>query len=112
MLNVPEFITNNDTQYLTKQFGLELGTRKAAEGSTVVETDNITYTTEPLYYPEIYNFNAKVEFEHILQLGSDPHGYVEFTYLGTTYKGFILEVSTEPFNRSGNWTLIKLNPNR
>ena len=112
VLNVPEFISNNDTQYSTKQFGLALETKKTAEAANVVETDDITYATQPIYYPEIYNFTAKVEFAHILQLGSDPHGYVEFTYLGTTYKGFILEVSTELFNRRGNWTLIKLNASR
>ena len=78
------------------------------------EREDISYSDleEPLYYPELYNFTAKLTMEIILQLFSDPHGYVEFDYLGVTYSGYILEVSTEPFNKKGNWTLIKRNPNR
>ena len=98
---------------MKSQFELDLSTTKAAE-SAVAERDDLAYgdLAQPIYYPEIYNFTAELSIEIILQLLSDPHGYVDFDYLGVTYSGYILEVSSEPFNRRGNWTLIKRNPNR
>ena len=111
VLSVPMFITNNDVLYLSKQFELALSTQKSGD-PVVFEKNNIVYSEEALYYPEVYNFTAPLSNADILQLQSDPHGYVEFDYLGVTYSGYILEVSTEPFNRRGNWTLIKRNPNR
>ena len=111
-LNIPQFITNNDTQYAAKQFELALSTQKSGEPAAISEVEDVVYTEEPLYYPEVYEFTAPLEFSTILQLHSDPHGYVEFTYEGNTYQGFILQVSSEPYNREGNWVLIKRNPNR
>ena len=112
-LSIPLFITNGDTNFMQSQFNLALSTTKAAE-SAVAEKDDLAYSDleEPLYYPEIYNFTCELTIDIILQLIDDPHGYVEFDYLGTTYSGYILEVSSEPFNRRGNWTLLKRNPNR
>lgn len=113
LLSIPLFITEGDTNFMTNQYELSLETKKAAE-SQIAEKDDLAYTDleEPLYYPELYNFTAPLTNDDILQLLDDPHGYVEFDYLGETYQGFILEVSTEPFNRKGNWTLIKVNPDR
>ncbi len=112
-LSIPAFISNSDVQFMQSQFELNLTTTKSGDPA-VAERDDIAYSDleEPLYYPEIYNFTAELTMEIILQLFSDPHGYVEFDYLGVTYSGYILEVSSEPFNRVGNWTLIKRNPNR
>ena len=112
-LSVPLFLSNGDTNFMQSQFNLALETKKAAE-DTVEETGDIAYADleEPLYYPEIYNFTAELTIDIILQLISDPHGYVEFDYLETTYSGYIIEVSSEPFNNRGNWTLVKRNPNR
>lgn len=92
-------------------FNIDFSSKKVA-GSTIGELDNLTISTQPLYHPEVYNFRAPVTAAQITSLLADPHGYVTFTYQGTTYKGYILEVSTEPFNRKGNWTLIKTNPSR
>jgi hypothetical protein len=112
-LSIPLFISNGDTNYMETQYELNLSTQKAAE-SAINEKDDLAYSdlSEPLYYPEIYNFTADLTIDIILQIISDPHGYVEFDYLGVTYSGYILEVSSEPFNRRGNWTLLKRNPNR
>lgn len=112
-LAIPLFITNGDTNFMQSQFELDLSTTKAA-AAAVAERDDLAYSDldEPLYYPEIYNFTAELSIDIILQLLDDPHGYVEFDYLGVTYSGYILEVSSEPFNRRGNWTLLKRNPNR
>ncbi len=112
-LSIPLFITNGDTNFMRTQFNLDLSTEKTAE-SAVAELDDLAFSDldEPLYYPEVYNFTAQLSIANTLQLISDPHGYVEFDYLGVTYSGYILEVSSEPFNRRGNWTLIKRNPNR
>jgi hypothetical protein len=92
---------------------LALSTKKSGE-STVSEVADISYSDleEPLYYPEVYTFTAPLENDDILQLIDDPHGYVEFDYIGVTYSGYIVQVSTQPFNRNGNWTLVKRNPNR
>lgn len=113
-LSIPLFISEADTRFARSQFELALGTQDAGEASVLYERDDIAYIDleEPLYYPEVYNFTAELTLAHILQLISDPHGYVEFDYLGTTYSGYILEVSSQPFRKQGNWTLIKRNPNR
>ena len=113
LLSIPAFISNSDVQFMQSQFELNLKTTKSGDPE-VNEVADISYSDleEPLYYPEIYNFTAKLTMEMILQLFSDPHGYVTFEYLGVKYGGYILEVSSEPFNRVGNWTLIKRNPNR
>jgi hypothetical protein len=102
--SIPAFISNSDLLFTRSQFNLPLSTQKSGEPSAIVETEDIDFSDldEPLYYPEIYNFTAVLSYENVLQLVSDPHGYVEFD----------LEVSSEPFNRRGNWTLLKRNPNR
>lgn len=112
-LSIPLWKSEAKTFYLEKQFELDLLTKIGTE-DIIEEKEDFTYSglQEPLYYPELYNFTSKLTFAHILQLQSDPHGYVTFTYDGETYTGFILEVSSEPFNRKGNWTLIRRNPNR
>ena len=113
-LAIPLFKSSGDTTYLNKQFEIDLVTQKGGGDPVITEKDDLTYSdlAEPLYYPEIYNFQSELSIANVLQLISDPHGYVEFQYLGVTYSGYILEVSSEPFNRRGNWTLIKRNPNR
>ena len=110
-LSVPLFISHGDTNFMQSQFNLDLSTQKSGD-PVINETDDIAYTEEPLYYPDVYNFTSELTKDVVLQLISDPHGYVEFQYIGITYTGFIIEVSSEPFNRRGNWTLIKRNPNR
>ena len=93
------------------QFNLDLSTQKSGD-PVINELEDIAFTEQPLYYAETYTFNAELSFDIILQLFSDPHGYVEFNYLGVTYSGYIDELSSQPFNRRGNWTLLKRNPNR
>ena len=110
-LSVPLFKSLGDTLFMKTQFNLDLSTQKSGDPA-IDELDDIAFTEEPLYYPELYTFNAELDFSIILQLLSDPHGYVDFDYLGVTYSGYILEVSSQPFNRRGNWTLVKRNPNR
>lgn len=113
-LAVPLFLSSGDTVYLKKQFEIDLTTQKGGADPVITEKDDLAYSDleEPLYYPDIYNFKSELTIAHIQQLQSDPHGYVEFDYIGVTYSGYIVEVSTKPFNRQGNWTLLKRNPNR
>lgn len=110
-LPIPLFISDGDTMYMNKQYELDLTTQISGD-PVITEKDDITTYDEPLYYPEVYNFTAPLTDAHIAQLQTDPHGYVEFDNLGVTLSGWILEVSTEPFMRKGNWTLIRRNPNR
>ena len=110
-LPVPLFISGGDTMYMNKQYELGLTTQISGD-PVITEKDDLTTYDEPLFYPEIYNFTAPLTDAHTQQLRTDPHGYVSFDNLGVTLSGFILEVSTEPFMRKGNWTLIKRNPNR
>jgi len=117
-LSIPLFVAGGYTNFMKLQTDLDLATQKSGD-PLIFEQDDLTYIVlratdleEPLYYPEIYNFTSELSIDNILQLISDPHGYVEFDYLGVTYSGYILEVSSEPFNRRGNWTLLKRNPNR
>ncbi len=112
-LSIPLFITNGDTNFMQSQFELGLSTTKSGDPA-IAEKDDLAFSDleEPLYYPGVYNFTAELSIDIVLQLISDPHGYVEFDYLGVTYSGYILQVSSKPFNRRGNWTLLKRNPNR
>jgi hypothetical protein len=112
-LGIPLFKSQGDTNFMTNQYELDLVTEETLE-PFITEKADIAYSElyQELYYPEIYNFSAPLTQAHIQQLFTDPHGYVEFDYIGVTYSGYILEVSTEPFMRRGNWTLIKRNPNR
>ena len=112
-LSIPLFISNGDTNFMRSQMSLALSTQKSGD-PLIAEEDDLAYADleEPLYYPEIYSFNAELTIAIVLQLISDPHGYIEFDYIGVTYSGYILQVSTAPFNRRANWTLIKRNPNR
>jgi hypothetical protein len=96
---------------MNKQYELDLATQISGD-PVITEKDDLTSYDEPLFYPEIYNFTAPLTDTIVQQLRTDPHGYVSFENLGVTLSGFILEVSTEPFMRKGNWTLIKRNPNR
>ncbi len=66
----------------------------------------------PYYFPNMYEFTAPVDGDIIEQLQTDPHGYIEFSYLGVTYYGYVMEVSTEPYKRKGNWLLIQANKGR
>ena len=106
-------ITQGDIIFNNSQFNFNLGLKKSTDAAIIYESDDIDISDyDALYLPEIYNFTHPVTQATMTQLLSDPHGYIELTYEGTTYKGYILEVSTEPFNRNGNWTLIKANIDR
>lgn len=98
-------------KYQKSQFNLAFTSKKVSE-TTVTELADVTVSTEPEFHPEVYNFSAPVTAAQVTSLMTNPHGYVAFTYLGVAYKGYIIEVSTEPFNRKGNWTLIKTNPSK
>jgi hypothetical protein len=114
ILGTVNYKDSSPIRFLNSQYNLDLGLKKSDEASVIYESDDITNTEleEPLFYPEIYNFEAPVTASILDQLFSDPHGYITFEYNNTEYKGFIVEVSTEPFSRRGNWTLIKYNDNR
>jgi len=115
LLSIPMWKqTSGDILYSDSQMRINFSSKKAAEAAAIVETDDIDITTlpEPEFHPEVYNFSSPVTAAQITSLMTDPHGYITFTYLGTTYKGYILEVSTEPWGRKGNWTLIKTNPSK
>lgn len=107
-LSIPLYLTATDVLYLNKQFELELITRKSLDPFTseVTNIENADLDS-PLYHPIQYDFTSELTTAQILQLITDPHGYVQFTSEGVTYQGYIEQVSTEPFNRRGNWTLIK-----
>lgn len=113
-LSIPLWKSEGDMNYISKQFELDLTTQDGIGDPVISEIADLAYADmeEPLFYPELYNFNAPLDNDTILQLLTDPHGYVTFTFEGTDYTGFIIEVSSEPFNRQGNWTLIRRNPNR
>jgi hypothetical protein len=114
LLGVNNYNNTEPIRFIGCQFNLDLGLQKSGEAGVIYESDDITSAIlgEPLFYPEVYNFIAPVTSAILNQLLSNPHGYITFTYAGTTYSGHILEVSTEPYKRNGNWTLIKHNTNR
>lgn len=112
MLEIPEWKTEADINFISSQFNFDLGLKKSTDSAIIYESDPIEFAVEPLYYPEIYNFTVKITDAIMTQLLTDPHILFSFTYLDNIYYGHILEISTEPFNRKGNCTLIRYNSNR
>jgi len=106
--------TTGKIKYQKSQFNQYFATQSTTESTLLSELADIDLADlpEPLYHPEIYNFKAPVTADQIAQLMTDPHGIVKFYYLGVEYQGYIMEVSTEPIDRQGNWILIKANTSR
>jgi len=106
--------TTGKIKYQKSQYNQTLSTQATGEPSLISELADIDLSDlpEPLYHPEVYNFKAPVTADQIAQLMTDPHGIVKFYYLGVEYQGYIMEVSTEPIDRQGNWILIKANTSR
>ena len=59
------------------------------------------------YLPEIYEFEAKVSLAQRQAIKANPHGYITFTFNGTTYRGFILEADLNNNNNKGVFKLLK-----
>ena len=80
-------------------------------GDIVGEFDNIKTTelSTLKVYPEIYVFKSSWNITIITQLNSNPHGYITFVYKGVTFKGFVLEVSGNPYTKKASYTLLKAN---
>jgi hypothetical protein len=108
-VSVGEYISENDTKYISSKTTRKLITKKK-DLPAVEEHADVAYSDldDPLYHPVFYNFQCPVTAEIIQAIIADPHGYFRFTFKGQTYGGFIHEVSTEPFQRQGNWTLLKV----
>ncbi len=113
-LSVPGHIDGGHLYFVSSQMKYNMGLRLYGEEEMMYELNSINYgdMPQPLFHPVVYTFNAPVTASQISTLMNDPHGYVQFTYDGETYKGYVLEVSTEPFMREGNWSLIKVNEDR
>ena len=108
-VSLGEYISENDTKYISSKTTRKLITKKtdipAVEEHAVVAYSDLD---DPLYHPVYYNFSAPVTMDIMQAIMADPHGYFRFTFKGLTYGGFIHEVSTEPFQRQGNFTLLKV----
>lgn len=114
MLSIPLYRGSGNISFISSQYNFDLGLQKAAEASVIYESDDILNAdlAEPLYYPEVYEFESDITTAEVKSLLADPHGYITFTYQGATYKGYIIKVDISPYKRNAKWTLIKYNDNR
>lgn len=74
-----------------------------SEGSPVVVHDEsadvqINTLASPLFYPVVFNITARTPFDLLSLVEANPYGYAEFTWLGNTYYGFIIEMTEEIVN--------------
>lgn len=80
----------------------EFGTKlKTSEGNPVVVIDESANQFVADYLPQLfYPIMFEVDFADTATLasliGTDPHGYISFTYKGSTFEGFIIKLITKP----------------
>ncbi|MCK5607921.1 hypothetical protein KAR91_38935 [Candidatus Pacearchaeota archaeon] len=100
-------------QFLKTQTNVNITTQLAAE-TPVVETADVNASdlSNPLYYPEQYEFLAPVNATVISALNSDPHRYVTFSFDGATYTGYLLSVEMSDYKENATWKLIRANTTR
>lgn len=61
---------------------------------------------EPLFIPKLYSFESLINTDILAILNTNPHGYIQFTYEGTTYQGYIKEIKTGDYNKKATYELF------
>jgi hypothetical protein len=59
-----------------------------------------------LFRPELYSFKSYINSVLLGILNTNPHGFIRFTYEGTTYEGFINSIETGDYNKEASYELI------
>ena len=89
-----------------------LDSRLVAEPGVVSERasisiDSLREATQPLFSPFIVKFTTAVPYNLPFLLGSNPTGYIAFTYNGVSLKGFIVQVTEKPaLRKEQEWELL------
>lgn len=67
-------------------------------GTTYDEGADIAISSlpDPIFKPFVFDVRTKIPVNLYSIMQSNPYGYVTFTWLGNTYKGFILKISQAP----------------
>lgn len=55
----------------------------------IEEASALTLTTDRLFYPYLFRFEAPVGYDFFDTIAANPLGYVKFTYRNQDYKGFL-----------------------
>lgn len=87
-------------QKTDKQYELEIG--GVDENSDIALSELET----PLFIPEKYIFEGYLTPTQIAILLANPHGYIDFTYNGINYAGFIDKVELGDYNKKATFELI------
>lgn len=98
---------NKKITFQTTEKNAELST--TLFGTTITENSdvNISDLTGEYFYPITAKFKAQVPIALLSLIKSNAYGVFEFTYLGNTYNGYLIECSQKPSgNEAQEWTLL------
>lgn len=97
-------------QFLNSQITSDLSAQLTGESAEISEQGDVVSSSldTPYFIPETIEFNHPVTAEIISIINSSQNGYVTVTNEnGDTYKGFIIDVRTDSYDRTGNWKLLR-----
>lgn len=86
------FQTNSKSNYTGTKMISTTGGVTYDEGANILITD----LPDPLFKPMVVDVKLKVPVNLYSTLATNPYGYVKTTWLGNTYKGYILKISQSP----------------
>jgi hypothetical protein len=78
-------------------------------GDSVNEFDDIEASELPdarLFNPQYYDFEGTFDSTKLAALQANPHGVIQFTFLGVGYAGFVDEIQTKDYDRVADYKLI------
>ena len=84
-------------------------------GANLVESDDIAWDNsnirnhDPLWLPELYQFDYPVSYSDYLAISANPRGVVEFNDGSEIKKGFIMDFKFTVQTQMGNFTLLRAN---
>jgi len=85
---------------------VDLNGRRIAESENV----NIQSLGLPLFLPYIANFKCKIPPNQLLAVQNTPNGYIDFTWQGVPYRGFIQSIGIDPAHNSEQEFTVLLTP--
>jgi len=78
-------------------------------GTTVNEFDDLTAADlqkSQLFIPEVYEFESKITPAILAALNTDPHGFIRFSFNGTDYEGYLLNLESGYQDRKAKYKLV------
>jgi hypothetical protein len=71
-------------------------------GTSIREYDDVPVSSlgTPLFIPILFKFSSPQPYNLWQLLNDNPRGYIQFSWQGNTYKGFIWEAGIHPGNNN------------